>query len=563
MSTIPISKSGKAIPSMTDSASVVGGADTHADTIHVALITALGQNLADKEFPTTPQGYRDAVAFLSAQGPIDQVGIEGTSSYGAGFSRAVAAAGIDVIEVNRPNRAERRRRGKSDPLDAYQAARTVLAGEATSAPKNASVDAIRSLHNTRRSGVKARTATMNQITAMLVTAPDPIRAKYLALQALSLVTALARCRPTTTDPLNLAVLTALKTLAERHQFLTTQNDQLTTLIDSLVTQANPALRAAHGVGPATAAQLLVTAGANPDRLRSEASFAALCGVCPIPASSGKTTRHRLSRGGARNANNALYRIALDRMSSHRTTREYVSRQVEAGRSKDAQSCHCPRDVRVAHQHDRGPRVRRPPRHPPNQEHHRHRRGRRLQRLAHSHFPRRTRTPTRRRPRRPLPNLAQRGLTTIGASVFGTWCPGVSPLSPKPCRRNFANTCGANTSGRRPTSPPPAAEPRCRSSSSTSNSRIVPTRSASYARPYTQDRLPPGRKRPGFRRRTFGETALEHGPATDTTAAADILDYTPPRVRRIRADVLAIAAIRRPNLRWSEVCDRPACLRSNP
>lgn len=318
---------------MTDSASVVGGADTHADTIHVALISTLGQNLADKEFPTTPQGYRDAVAFLTAQGPINQVGIEGTSSYGAGFSRAVAAAGIEVIEVNRPNRAERRRRGKSDPLDAYQAARAVLAGEATSAPKNASVDAIRSLHNTRRSGVKARTATMNQITAMLVTAPDPIRAKYRALQALSLVTALARCRPTTTDPLNLAVLTALKTLAERHQFLTTQNDQLTTLIDSLVTQANPALRAAHGVGPATAAQLLVTAGANPDRLRSEASFAALCGVCPIPASSGKTTRHRLSRGGDRNANNALYRIALVRMSSDRTTREYVSRQVEAGRSK--------------------------------------------------------------------------------------------------------------------------------------------------------------------------------------------------------------------------------------
>jgi transposase len=318
---------------MTAPANVVGGADTHADTIHVALITTLGQNLADHEFPTTPAGYRDAVVFLTAHGPIELVGIEGTSSYGAGFSRAVAAAGIGVIEVHRPNRAERRRHGKSDPLDAYQAARAVLSGDATSAPKNPSADAIRSLHNTRRSGVKARTATMNQITAMLVTAPDPIRTKYRALQAQTLVTALARCRPTTTDPLNLAVLTALKTLADRHQFLTVQNNELTTLIDALVTAANPALRAAYGVGPDTGAQLLITAGANPDRLRSEASFAALCGACPVPASSGKTTRHRLSRGGDRHANNALYRIALVRMSSHTTTREYVARQVTAGRSK--------------------------------------------------------------------------------------------------------------------------------------------------------------------------------------------------------------------------------------
>jgi transposase len=334
VSTIPNTKSTEtAIAIMTAPASNVGGADTHADTIHVALITSIGQALADAEFPTTSQGYRDAVVFLTSHGPIDQVGIEGTSSYGAGFSRVVAAAGIGVIEINRTNRAARRRHGKSDPLDAYQAARAVLSGDASSAPKNASVDAIRSLHNTRRSGVKARTATMNQITAMLVTAPDPIRSKYRALQAQSLVTALTRCRPTTTDPLNLAVLTALKTLAERHQFLTAQNNELTTMIDTLVTEANPALRSAYGVGPDTGAQLLITAGANPDRLRSEAAFAALCGACPVPASSGKTTRHRLSRGGDRNANNALYRIALVRMSSHPRTREYVARQVAAGRSK--------------------------------------------------------------------------------------------------------------------------------------------------------------------------------------------------------------------------------------
>jgi transposase len=311
---------------------VVGGADTHADTVHVAAISTLGREVADREFPTTAAGYRAAVAFLTSHGPVDQVGIEGTSSYGAGLARAVTNAGLEVIEVNRPSRADRRRQGKSDPLDAYHAARAVLSGRATSDPKDQSTEAIRSLHNTRRSAVKARTAATNQITAMLITAQDGIRSKYRALQGQPLITALAKCRTAVVDPVDAAVLTALKALAHRHQFLTAQAEELSTLIDALVTTANPALRAAFGVGPDTAAQLLITAGANPDRLRSEASFAALCGVSPVPASSGKTTRHRLSRGGDRHANNALYRIALSRMAHEPRTKQYVARHVAAGRS---------------------------------------------------------------------------------------------------------------------------------------------------------------------------------------------------------------------------------------
>lgn len=311
---------------------VVGGSDTHADTVHVAAISTLGREVADREFPTTAAGYRAAVAFLTSHGPVDQVGIEGTSSYGAGLARAVTNAGLQVIEVNRPSRADRRRQGKSDPLDAYHAARAVLSGRATSDPKDQSTEAIRSLHNTRRSAVKARTAATNQITAMLITAPDGIRSKYRALQGQPLITALAKCRTAVVDPVDAAVLTALKALAHRHQFLTAQAEELSTLIDALVTTANPALRAAFGVGPDTAAQLLITAGANPDRLRSEASFAALCGVSPVPASSGKTTRHRLSRGGDRHANNALYRIALSRMAHEPRTKQYVARHVAAGRS---------------------------------------------------------------------------------------------------------------------------------------------------------------------------------------------------------------------------------------
>ena len=288
---------------------VIGGADTHADTIHVALISVLGREVGDEEFPTTPTGYRAAITFLSGHGRIEQVGVEGTSSYGAGLAAALSQAGLAVVEVNRPDRAQRRRRGKSDPLDAYQAARAVLSGQASSTPKDPSTEAIRSLHNARRSAIKARTATINQIIAMLVTAPDTIRTKYRSLKEKTLITALARCRPDTTrtDPLHTAVMTSLKTLAQRHQFLTEQADDLSAQIDVLATTANPGLRAAYGVGPDTAAQLLITAGANPDRLRTEASFAALCGVAPVPASSGKTRgRHRLSRGGDRAANSALY-----------------------------------------------------------------------------------------------------------------------------------------------------------------------------------------------------------------------------------------------------------------
>lgn len=311
---------------------VFGGVDSHADTIHLAVITDRGGHVADTEFPTTNAGYTAAVAFLTAHGTVIAVGVEGTSSYGSGFTRAARQAGLTVVEVNRPDRAERRRIGKSDPIDAYAAARAALSGRANAAPKDDNIGGIRALHNSARSAVKARTATLNQITHVLVTAPEDIRAKYSALQGDPRIDALARLRPAG-DGVRVAILTALKTLAKRAKALTDEHNTLTAALDALVTELNPGLRAAYGVGPDTAAQLLVTAGGNPDRLRSEASFAALCGVAPVPASSGKTNRHRLSRGGDRAANAALYRIALVRMSSDRRTRDYVTRQTDAGRTK--------------------------------------------------------------------------------------------------------------------------------------------------------------------------------------------------------------------------------------
>ncbi|MFD7593873.1 IS110 family transposase, partial [Kitasatospora sp. NPDC059812] len=273
-----------------------------------------------------------AIAFLTAHGTVTAIGVEGTSSYGSGFTHAARQAGLTVVEVNRPDRAERRRIGKSDPIDAYAAARAALSGRADAAPKDDTVAGIRALHNAARSAVKARTATLNQITHTLIGAPDDIRAKYGALQGDKRTDTLARLRPAG-DTVRVAVLTALKTLAKRVKALTDEHDTLTRTLDALVTDLNPGLRATHGVGPDTAAQLLITAGGNPDRLRGEASFAALCGAAPVPASSGRTNRHRLSRGGDRAANAALYRIALCRMSSDRRTRDHVARQSEAGRTK--------------------------------------------------------------------------------------------------------------------------------------------------------------------------------------------------------------------------------------
>ena len=188
------------------------------------------------------------------------------------------------------------------------------------------------MHNTARSAVKARTAALNQIGQVLVTAPEAIRAKYGQLKGTDRTEALARLRPAG-DALHVAVLTALKSLARRVKELTAEHDALTRALDAEVTTHNPGLRAAYGVGPDTAAQLLITAGGNPERMRTEASFAALCGAAPVPASSGRTNRHRLSRGGDRTANSALYRIALVRMSGDARTRAYVARHVAAGRTK--------------------------------------------------------------------------------------------------------------------------------------------------------------------------------------------------------------------------------------
>jgi transposase len=314
---------------------VIGGVDTHKDLHLAAAISATGRLLSTAPFPTTPQGYRRLLAWLRSFGRLVRVGIEGTGSYGAGLTRFLRAAGIPVVEVNRPNRQWRRRHGKSDPADAEAAARTALAGQEAGTPKSqdGTVEAIRVLRLARRSAIKARTQAANQLQAVVSTAPEALRRGLTGRRLADLVTVAQRFRcPTATTPLGAAKV-ALKALAQRWSALEAEIQQLDAQLQNLVITAAPALLELPGVGIDTAGALLVAAGDNPERLTSEASFAALCGVTPVDASSGRQKRHRLNRGGNRDANRALWVVAMVRMSRDLRTRDYVRRRTSEGLTK--------------------------------------------------------------------------------------------------------------------------------------------------------------------------------------------------------------------------------------
>ena len=240
-----------------------------------------------------------------------------------------------MIEVDRPDRSARRRNGKSDPLDAESAARAVQSCRAAGTPKSrdAQVEMIRVRLVARRGAMKARIQGGAQIDAIITSAPEQVRGQLRKLNPRQRIRARAALRPgPITDPAA-ATKAALRSLARRWQALQAEIDDLDAQLTPLVTTAAPELVALPGVGVDTAAQLLVTAGDNAGRLRSERSFARLCGVAPVPVSSGRTDRHRLHRGGDRDANSALWRIALVRMHCHQLTKDYVARRTAEGRTK--------------------------------------------------------------------------------------------------------------------------------------------------------------------------------------------------------------------------------------
>src|SRR5690349_14522397 len=320
---------------LEDTRVITGGVDTHADMHVAAALDPLGGLLGVREFPATAAGYADLLSWLSGFGDLALVGVEGTGSYGAGLARHLAAARIRVVEVDRADRQDRHRQGKSDPLDAISAARAALSGRAAGAPKgrDGAVEAIRALMVAKRSARAERTQAINQARALIVTGPDDLRARPARHSAAQLVSELAALRPRPGDVPGYATRAALRELGRRARFLDAQIGHLDELIVPLVTARGPGLPGLYGVGPDTAALLLIAAGDHPERLRSEAAWAHLCGAAPIPASSGKTVRHRLNSGGDRQANHALWRIVITRMSSHPPTRAYVERRVKEGLSK--------------------------------------------------------------------------------------------------------------------------------------------------------------------------------------------------------------------------------------
>ncbi|HEU0040957.1 MAG TPA: IS110 family transposase [Jiangellaceae bacterium] len=325
---------------------MIGGVDTHKHTHYAGVIDDQGRLLGHQEFEATDAGYCQLLAWMRSHGEVRSIGVESTGSFGATLTRYLTAAGVEVIEVNRPNRLARRMDGKSDQLDAEQIARAVLGQTSTAVPKAKSgiVEVIRTLRVTRSSAVKARTQAFNTLWGVMIGAPSPLRDELVALTKRTLVNRCLGLRPETDDLLSLAgdpqrlltagIKTALRDLARRWKTLDEEIKALNKNIASLVRSAAPELVELHGVGVEIAGQFLVTAGDNPERIHSEAAFAKLCGVAPQPASSGRTTgRHRLSRSGDRAANSALYIITIVRMRHHQPTRDYVERRTAEGRTK--------------------------------------------------------------------------------------------------------------------------------------------------------------------------------------------------------------------------------------
>lgn len=314
---------------------IYGGVDTHRDVHVAAVVDQTGRILDVASFPATGAGYRSLLAWMRRAGPLVRVGVEGTGAYGAGLARHLTDAHVEVLEVNRPNRQLRRRRGKNDTVDAEAAARAALNGEATAIPKSHDgiVESIRVLRIAFCSTRNARTRVANQLRDLVLTAPESLRHRLDGLDTAARVQRAAGLRPGAdlSDPAE-ATKAAMRALARQHQALTVH-------LDDLTRQANPGLRDAKGVGTDVASILLVAAGDNPDRLRSDAAFAALCGASPVEASSGRTARHRLNQGGNRQANHALWRIAMVRLSTDPRTQAYAAHRRSQGKtSKEIIRC---------------------------------------------------------------------------------------------------------------------------------------------------------------------------------------------------------------------------------
>ena len=319
------------------SIAVIGGVDTHKDIHVAAVVDAHDRVMGTRSFPTTRQGYRQLLAWMRTFGDLQRVGVESSGSYGAGLLRALQQAGVTVLEVTAPDKQDRRKRGKNDDLDAQNAAHAAFAGKRTVTPRSRDgmVEALRVLVACRKTAVTARRVALQMIHNTIVAAPDGLREQLRAMTRMQLIRTLAAWRPDLSAFRDVegAYRISLKALGRRYLELHDEIADHDTMIAAIVTDLAPNLIARNSISYNGAAQLLLTAGGNPERMRSEASFAALCGVSPVPASSGKTVRHRLNRGGDRAANSALHIIAIGRLRTDPRTKAFVARRVAEGHSK--------------------------------------------------------------------------------------------------------------------------------------------------------------------------------------------------------------------------------------
>ena len=311
------------------------GVDTHLDVHVAALLDERGALLGVESFDTTPDGYRNLLRWASEHGEVVLAGVEGTGSYGAGLTRHLHAEGVKVLEVDRPNRQRRRRRGKSDPQDAITAARAAQSGDAQGEAKtrDGNVEAMRVLRVARSSARKSRTQALNQMRSIISTAPDQIRSELRDLNVYRLLERASAYRPGARRDVASLTKLSLRTLARRALALEAEIADIDVILKELVHDTAPELVTRVGIGVDSATALLVAAGDNPGRLRNEATFAHLCGVAPIDASSGKHERHRLNRGGDRQANSALWHIVITRMVYDPRTRDYIDRRTKEGLTK--------------------------------------------------------------------------------------------------------------------------------------------------------------------------------------------------------------------------------------
>ena len=323
----------QAVPNRT----VVGGVDTHKDLHVAAVVDEVDRVLASQSFATTRHGYKQMLAWMRTFGQLRRVGVECTGTYGSGLLRYMQTAGVEVLEVTTPDKSDRRKRGKDDDLDAQNAAHAAFAGRRTVTPKSRDgmTESLRVLKVCRKTAVAARRVALQLIHNTIVCAPDELRDVLRTMTRMQLIRTLAAWRPDLSDYRNLASAyrIALKSLGRRYLELHDEIADLDVMIGAIVDELAPALVARNSIGHESAAQLLLTAGDNSERVHSEASFAALCGVNPVPASSGKVTRHRLNRGGDRAANSALHIIAIGRLRTDPRTKAYVQKRIAEGHSK--------------------------------------------------------------------------------------------------------------------------------------------------------------------------------------------------------------------------------------